>query len=250
MLTFSETAMQAFKAAAMRRFEDDMVEHMRAHFPNHLGVAGADGARALARLAVERASAYGIESERGVCLYFNAMMLLGSYLDVDPQVPWAGEVLMQGYAEPDARAESLADRAVAWFSRIAGPQNRALNRTLVQVYEGSAAMFRHPPQGALPDHLTRVLGWISPAKCELLGTATQATLIEESLARTRGLGLVTPFGQICYVAFCFMLGSGFVDDPMHGWAREALGSGLSGDALAERLHGAAMARLGEFLARA
>jgi len=79
--------MSAFKTAAASRFEAGLAAHVRTYFPNHSKIAGETGTGTLARLALARARSHGIESERGVYLYLNVMLILGSYFDEDPQLP-------------------------------------------------------------------------------------------------------------------------------------------------------------------
>lgn len=157
-------------------------------------------------------------------------------------------ILENVYAEPDYRAERLADTAIAWFSAVAGPQNRDLNRTLLQLHRDSAMLFRQPVRGAIHDHLLNVFRWISANKCDAVGAAPLRRLIDLGLEQVPAQGLDSDFGKVSYISFLFMLGSGLAADPVHGWVGRALEIPDAGDARAERLHAMAMATLGDFLA--
>lgn len=250
MLTIDSETIQTLRDAAVRRYEQDLVAHVRTFFPNHYRLAGTDGVASLAQLAITRARSCGITSERGVCLFLNTMLLLGSFFNQDPQFRWVASILTGGHAEADYRAATLAERAKDWFTIVAGLNNRALNRTLVQVHQDSEKVFRYPVQGEPMAHLVALLRWISPTKCDLLGAQTLQTLILDADARAPALRLVTAYGRTCHVAFSFMLGIGYYQDPLHDWARATLDGDLVGEARVAHLHTAALAALGDFLAHA
>lgn len=240
-----------FEDAAMRRFEDSMIEHVRTYFPNHYQIAGEDGTRDVVRYAVERAARHGHDTERSVCFYLNVMLILGGNFDTDPQLPWAAEILADEIPEPEYRIEKLADTAVEWFSGIAGPQNRHLNQTLLLLHRDSGTVLSAPRSGALQEHLLGVLSRISWNKYTAVGEDRLRQLIAAGLAETEIYGLASDFGATVYVAFMFVLGRGFVSDPLHAWARDVLNDPepTAPDERARRLHAAGMAQLGKFLER-
>ncbi len=109
----------------LRRFEGEMLEHLRAFSPRHCSVIGDDGVREVIRLGLERAGNYRL-TKRGPVRYFIELMFnLGSFFDTDLQFPWAAEALndMSVTDEMD-RAEILFDLATLYFRNTAGENNR------------------------------------------------------------------------------------------------------------------------------
>ncbi len=111
MLRITSTQLTAFDARATRAFEDALVAHLVAFVRT---AAAEDEARLFARvrLGVQRAQAYGIESERGVAAYVAVMSLHGDAFDEDPGLPWTA-VLKDGSLGPETRASRLLEAALA-----------------------------------------------------------------------------------------------------------------------------------------
>ncbi|KYF80871.1 hypothetical protein BE20_00840 [Sorangium cellulosum] len=91
-----------------------MLTHLQQMFPAYVDVLGDDGTRALVKLGVTRAAAYGIVSERGVCIYVDVMFAFGRDFDSDPRCAWAIDVLRDPqYKDPETRAFRLYEAAMA-----------------------------------------------------------------------------------------------------------------------------------------
>ena len=100
--------MAVFEQAALKRFEDEMLEHIKTYFPNHWRIIGETQLRKVIQYSVSQAEQYGLTTQREVCLYLNLMLLLGSDFDTDVQLPWAEEVLMdEMIIDPYVRIERL-----------------------------------------------------------------------------------------------------------------------------------------------
>lgn len=93
MLTMRSKQMEAFSEAALKRFEETMVAHLKKFFPDYCEAAGAPKVREFIRYGVKRAASYQITAERDVSRYVDLMVSLGADFDNDEQLPWAGEIL-------------------------------------------------------------------------------------------------------------------------------------------------------------
>lgn len=123
MLVIRQSQMDALSQGAMRRFEDDLIGHFRQHLPAHHAQLGDEGTREAIRHGVQRARAYGIESEPDVAVYVRHMFLFGRDFDVDPQLPWAAHALTQGpVGSGAARVGRLAQASLAYLRALAREQ--------------------------------------------------------------------------------------------------------------------------------
>lgn len=223
MLAIRRDQMGAFESAAVRAFEDRMVEHFTQHLPRHCEAVGEPQVRAVVRLGVRRAEAHGLVSEGEVCFYIGLMLALGSFFDTDPQVPWAGERLDDELApSPSARADQTHDEAVAFLERTAGRDGGLYLRALERFCEA-------PPDEVSPSRGTSLetavcerLAGLWPQKAEALGPAQLLRLVRHGIGCAKGHGIVSERGVAVYVSLMFLLGSGFDRDPQYPWAAAAL----------------------------
>lgn len=120
MLKISKAQMEGFRRASAQSFESRMVEYLKGVFPDVYSSMGDAGARELIQHGMAKAEHYDIASELHICLYVCLMIELGRDFDVDPAIPWAGEMLNDRLVhEPSMRLDMLYDH-VAERRREAG----------------------------------------------------------------------------------------------------------------------------------
>jgi hypothetical protein len=100
----------AFRAEALRDFEDRVLMHVRRCFPDRAASLEEDAVRNLIRRGVERAAAYRIVAERDVCMYVDLMLVFGA--DFDSERAWAREVLAARGGDPSTTLRTLYARGV------------------------------------------------------------------------------------------------------------------------------------------
>jgi len=93
MLAIRTEQMKTFEQAAMRRFEDEMVEHSKDLSPRLCEVIGDEQLRVALRSAICRAMAYGFTYRGPIRLFIEMMFFCGSSFDTDPQYLRFGELL-------------------------------------------------------------------------------------------------------------------------------------------------------------
>ena len=101
----------AFRAEALRGFEDRVLEHWRRCLGSLLAARGEEDARALIRAGIEGAGALGVSAERDVVNLLDLMLYFG--VDFARERAWAREVLAEtAGAPPSARVRDLYVRAM------------------------------------------------------------------------------------------------------------------------------------------
>ncbi|NMO13587.1 hypothetical protein HPC49_01260 [Pyxidicoccus fallax] len=90
-----DAQLSALRKVQIRRFEAWVESHLQRHFPEACEAAGEAQVRGDIRHGIARAGAYGITAERQVCQYIDLMFVLGRDFDMDPSLPWAGEILRE-----------------------------------------------------------------------------------------------------------------------------------------------------------
>ncbi len=231
---------------ALRRFVDDMREHLFGFAPGHCEVVGAQGIEAVIGSGIKKARSYGVTQRGPVRLYLEMMVLFGSDFDSDPQYPWALASLQDPAAfDQMDRAVRLHERVMDYIERVVGPDaqhERAALRTLLSRYPAAGSL----PGGQREDMLARLPGEIYPQKGRYLGEAALRELAAEALASTQAHRLAGERGPAVLLALMFALGHGCVEDPQFPWIAKTLGDTDSGGLglRVDRLYGRFMAYVG------
>ncbi len=115
----TDAHMQAFSAQQRRRFEDEMVVHLRKEFPDETADLGEDGLRGMIREGIDKAKGYTITLERDVARYLELMLALSPTFDDGEEYPWAPDILKQGEMTGRDKIERIYEHIM--FGRPAEP---------------------------------------------------------------------------------------------------------------------------------
>ena len=254
MLVIRETQMAVFEQAAVRNFENRLLEHVEKFFPKHREIQGEEPARRVIRLGIERAEPYGLVSERDLHLYVGLMFMLGGYFDQDPQLPWAAQMLAdENIVDPSTRVDLLHDRAMAFLNEAAGQESQYLERALSKGRKLPASALSRTGEDrqlSFGDYLLKLLYDWYPEKYQAVGDPAIRQLIRQGYQAARGYGLTDEKGITVYLGLMFLLGGGFDRDPQYPWAETVLRDAKLIDPIekGESLHQSALAYLAQWLA--
>ncbi len=121
MLKIRKEQQKVFREREVQGFEDRMWDHLSVLFPAYCETLGEPAVRRLVRHGIARGARYGLVSERGVCVYVDAMFAFGRDFDVDPALPWAAKILKgRAYKDPALRADALFDEAIEHLEEARG----------------------------------------------------------------------------------------------------------------------------------
>jgi hypothetical protein len=222
MLKIRKEQVEVFEQAAVRNFEEQMVQHLKEFAPRHSEIIGESGVRQVIRLGLERAAKYGLTNRGPVRFYIELMFMFGSDFDTDPQLPWAGAPL--GAAEPAdqmSRADQLYNRAMDYFDKVVGPK-----------YEYEVAALRRVSQLRLetlpvlspgfPDQAVERLKVLYPQKCEYIGEPRLRLLIQRGIRLAQSYAVSGGAGDALLIGLMFSFGHGCATDPQFPWIKATL----------------------------
>ncbi|MEP7125215.1 MAG: hypothetical protein ABJE95_30070 [Byssovorax sp.] len=109
MYILREKQHAAFTRSAEDDFEDRMVAHLGALFPDACAARGEASLRAMIAAGLDRAGRWGLELEFETCLYLHVRLALGDGFDDEGGLPWARAVLESPGWGPSSRIEHLHD---------------------------------------------------------------------------------------------------------------------------------------------
>ena len=228
MLRIRKEHLAAIEETLRRNFEDEMVAHVKLFFSNHHSVMGPDLIRTAIQHGIRRALSHGLTTQRSVCLYINAMFMLGGNFDLDIQLPWAQKILHTARSLPESRrADALTEGCISYIDYVAGLNNIYLYRALSKIrdelsrirscsvapYDGSEVL-RNALLGRLQQLFSRKYYASGPACMETMVRYCERSAIANHLTTIRGVTL--------YVTIAFILGSALESDPLASWVDTAL----------------------------
>ena len=232
-------------------FEDSMCQHVRKFFPNHHRVAGEAAIRQVVRYGSSKAKEHSFTTERNACLYITVMLMLGSDFDQDPLYPWAAGILGdEAYPDPSSRASALADEALTFQTKVAGKDNRDLNRAFLTLRKHPSRLIADAPPGeGFASYMMGLLRGVYPRRYEALGEAIIDRLIADGVAGAQRYGVTAGNGKSLVISMMFIMGSAFDRDPLFPWTRSILTDRSIKDETARvnRLYEAAVAFLEKWL---
>lgn len=222
MLTIRPEQDEALREAALDRFEDEMVEHLRRFAPKHCEVLGETAVRKVIRLGMERAKGYGFTNRGPVRFYLELMMMFGSYFDTDLQLPWASRVLADsGITDQMARGDRLYHAFGEYASEVLGPGYRYEFEALRRLSQMGA----EEPPGSVdrPEEFgAAALESLYPQKAAYLGEPVVREIVRQGIELAGRYFITTTKGAAVFVALFFTAGHRFDQDPVYPWIQATL----------------------------
>lgn len=219
MLIIRAAQLKAFEEAALRRFEKEMVAHLRQLAPQHCNAVGEEGLYQVVRTGFKRATNYGLTNRGPVRFYLDLMMMLGSDFDTDPQYPWAA-ALLKDSAIPDQmdRAERLYEKAMDYSAKVFGQgyeqEKAAVRRAGLVKYEDFAA-------GSVGE-LVKYFKKVFPEKVRYLGEPPMLALAARARTLSEQHQLTPERGPAVLAGLMFAFGHGVTTDPQFPWVAATL----------------------------
>jgi hypothetical protein len=222
MLVIRSAQMEAFKEAALRSFEGEMVRHLYEFAPSHCDGIGEENVRSVVRIGVRRSAACGFTRRGPVRFYLELMFLLGSHFDTDPQLPtWATDILRTGTVDDQMqRADRLHDGMLGYLREVVGPSSAYARRAVEK--------FRHATTQPLPlttdtfvSGVLALMQQIYPERYAYVGAGALTSLISEGTSAAKARSLSSIRGAALCSLMMFELGHGCFDDPLYPWIPRA-----------------------------
>lgn len=109
MLVIRKEQMEALSAHMRRSFEDRMVEHIAAEFPQRFEQLNETGTREFVRAGIARCAEYGIDTEAGIRFMVD-LLLQHPEFDASGEIAWARTLLQDPELSGDAKVSLMEKR--------------------------------------------------------------------------------------------------------------------------------------------
>ena len=220
MLVVHAEQMKVFEQAALRRFEDEMVDHSKNFSPQLCEVIGDEQLRVALRSAISRAMVYGFTNRGPIRLFIEMMYLCGSAFDTDPQYPRVGEIL-RTYGDQMQRAEQIHESHLDYLDKVSGPDAVNVRKALRDL-----SFFAQRPIGFSSNDfvpgMLQEMNNLFPQKAAYVGKTGLTALIHEGRDEAQKFGFPTIRGEVLMVVLMFAFGHGCANDPLYPWISRTL----------------------------
>ncbi len=218
MLTIRKEQMEIL-GRANRELVPVLMPHIKEFFPAPYRILGEEVVGDIIQFGKSQAERYGINTIRGVCMYVDAMFMLGSYFDEDFQLPWVQKFLKaEGEDPPIGLIGPFYDYAIDYQDRVAGLNDGQLHEALLRFLE-------NPPERVANGSILGILDTcqqLYPQKYEVLGDLAMHRLAQLGIATARQYQIASKSGNYLFCALMFLYGSSFDQDLQFPWATEIL----------------------------
>jgi hypothetical protein len=249
VLIIRKEQIETLDRAALRAFEDHMVQHLQKFAPRLFEFLGEPSFREVIRLGVKRAGTYGLTTRGPVRLYIELMVMFGSDFDTDPLLRWAAAVLSEPMiVDPIDRADQLYRRAITYQKQVIGARDAYWVQALRNLHQ--ARLEDYPIAASNSEEVNlNGLSTIYPQKCASVVEPALRALIRRGPELANRHAAATDLGIVVFILLPFMLGHGFATDPMYPWIARILNDPAISDPTrrAERLFRRSQTYLGEAL---
>lgn len=117
MLKISKNQIEAFKAQARARFEDEIASRLEKNLPDSIPSHDKDVIKNLIRLRVSKASTYGFRSKKEVEQYISLLFMLPIDFGADPNLSWVSEILTENHSTPKTKLKRLEEEMKIYAMR-------------------------------------------------------------------------------------------------------------------------------------
>lgn len=236
MLTIRPSQMEALEQASIKGFAEEMLEHVQQTFPQVCADLSDDDIRQAVAMAMKKANQYGFSIRGSIRLYLEISFILGSGFDTDTQYKDFKERL----TSPDdelLRAEHLYRYIHAYETDVVGDND---DHQKAAVNALKALAIPSVAKGELEPALVEELQKAYPQKVASITPYRLEQMVKKNLAYANKIGLTSSSSQVIYVRLAFLLGHGFLNDPLHPWVKEIISANDQADKLALSLYQQAM----------
>ena len=216
-LVIRQAQLDALAEGRERDLEDRLIDRLADPFDRQSALLKREGMRAVVKLGIERASAWGVQGERDLFAWITMMLMLGASFDEDPQLPWARAQLATPGVGAAQRVERTFTAAMEHVDRISGDDNELLVRAIVRLRDLELARFEGLAGDALVDAMLPALAHAYPEKAEAHGRAGTREALVAAVATAAAHELSGGIGAALCCGLAFMIGSGFATDPQVPW---------------------------------
>ena len=223
MLTIRKEQVDSLKSIPTTRFQEEMIEHIKEYFPKQYEILGKDKTVNAIQYTLERAKSYKFTTKRNACLYIGLAFMLGSNFDLDPQYPWATNILSDiSIYHPVKIIDQLDQAALTFLDQTAGINDENFQLSLLRFKNVLAMEYTESSSGRIGTDILNLFETNYPQKYAIVGAENLKLLIVQGIQSANYYKLHGNRGTTLYIILSYLFGAGCDTDPLFPWISQIL----------------------------
>ncbi|HED35949.1 MAG TPA: hypothetical protein ENJ08_17270 [Gammaproteobacteria bacterium] len=219
MLVIRNEQLKALGRGPLKKYEALLVQYFFKCFSLECNHLGKDKLMCFIRLGIFKASEYGYETQKQVLYFLTIMFILGAYFDEDPLYFWVKEKLIdEHHADLDIRIQTTYSDIINYLEDTLGEGDSKFLRALVRFKKTDIVDLSDFDGSDLEHSLMRDLWHCYPEKYKWHGDKSIYSLVSQQLKIADKYNISSYKGKAILVSIAFMVGNGFIKDPLQSWA--------------------------------
>lgn len=117
MLVIRQEQMDVLSAYMRAQFEQRMIQHLRAKFPERTQDLPDERIRLVVQNSMKKAQSYGVEYEDDIRRFIEYLVIYGTRLDTREETRWIGDILRRDDLNGTAKMDLIDSRELQAFRR-------------------------------------------------------------------------------------------------------------------------------------
>ena len=169
MLVIRPDQHNVFEEAALAKFQEEIVEHLKTFAPELFEIRGEACFREVIQIGIKKAERYGFTNRGPVRFFLETMVAFGSEFDTDPQIPGVSQILSNSdELDQMLHADKLFEVISEFAEKTKGPNNQ-LTIQAFQRFPHSDLFTQTMPSERLTAALVSHMQNIYPEKARFIG---------------------------------------------------------------------------------
>jgi len=246
MLVIRNEQLKILGRGPLEKYEARIVQHFFKYFTLESRHLGKEKLICFIKLGIFKAGEYGYETQKQALYFITIMFLLGSYFDEDPLHIWVKDKLIDEHCiDLDTRIQSTYSDIINYLEDMYGEGGSKFFRSLVQFKKINIVDLSEFYESDLENSLMRKLQYCYPEKYKWHGDKCVYSLVSQQLKIADRHNILSYRGKAIFVSIAFMVGNGFIKDPLQTWAGEILDNEHTGadETTVNNLYNAAISQI-------
>jgi len=222
MLIIRKEQMRIFELVALRRFEYELVRHIREFAPRPYKNIGEQNVYKIVKMGLQRAMEYGLTNRGPIRFFIEQMFMFGSYFDTDPQYSWTHKILDDhAISNQKERADSLYKKTMDYLDKAVGPDCKYEKDALQRIIQ-SGIEDLPTSEIQFESNMYKYMKAIYPEKSTYIGEQEIIALIQSGHIYANKNFITRYHGIALFIIFMFAFGHRCFEDLQFSWIQKIL----------------------------
>ncbi len=222
MLKIRKEQMDFLNHQRLEKFvEDELLPYVIQYFPIDYALLGESACLRALIIIAHRGTSFDYTTKAQLCSWTVLSLMLGTYLDKDPLLPWYGKFQSRSFENPELHLSRIDRLADAYIKQTIGENGEHFLKALLKIYHMELETF------STPDHSVRnksldLFETINSRKYDYVRGMHWDDFFNQAEQVFQQYEIKDPSAQTLLCCLLFLLGTRVSDDSIHLWVQNTL----------------------------